>query len=276
MSSTDPVVYVLNGDPQIRNGLCELIRSAHLDEISFGSAGEYLCLPKRDVPGCVILDVDLPDMCGLELQRQIAATDAPVLFVTGRSDIGCSVRAIKSGALDFLTIPFETTELLQAIRAAIVHDGNTRAQRAAETELRRRYSSLTTRERQVMHLVASGLRNKQSAWELGISEFTLQIHRAQVMQKMRAPSIAHLVRMADALDVPHWALHEPTKNHLLRGLEAVGSTIEKAFDPSCRTPFDQHARHQGAGQHRKIWLALATGQSLECNRAAGLQPQIIP
>jgi FixJ family two-component response regulator len=211
MSSTDQIVYVLNGDPGIRNGLCELIRSAHLEGLSFGSAGEYLRFPKPDVPGCVILDVDLPDMCGLELQRQIAATDAPVLFVTGRSDITCSVRAIKLGALDFLTIPFETTELLQAIREAIVHDRNTRAQRAAETELRRRYSSLTTRERQVMHLVASGLRNKQSAWELGISEFTLQIHRAQVMQKMRAPSIAHLVRMAATLNVPHYASREPTQ-----------------------------------------------------------------
>jgi FixJ family two-component response regulator len=158
---------------------------------------------KPDVPGCVILDVSLPDMCGLKLQRQIAATDAPVVFVTERSDVTCSVRAIKAGALDFITIPFETAELLQAIRGAIVHDRNTRAQRATEIELRRRYSSLTTREREVMRLVVSGLRNKQSAWELGISEFTLQIHRTQVIKKMRASSIADLVRMAGTLKVPH-------------------------------------------------------------------------
>jgi FixJ family two-component response regulator len=202
VSSTDPIVYVLNSDAGIRNGLCDLIRSAHLHVLSFESAGEYLRFPKPDVPGCVILDVDLPDMSGLELQRQIAATDAPVLFVTERSDISCSVRAIKSGALDFMTIPFENAELLQAIRAAIVHDRSTRTQRAAEMDLRRRYASLTTRERQVMRLVVSGLRNKQSAWELGISEFTLQIHRTQVMQKMRAPSIADLVRMAGTLQVP--------------------------------------------------------------------------
>jgi FixJ family two-component response regulator len=208
MTSMDPSVLVVNGDPGIRNGLCELIRSAHLHVVSFGSAGEYLRFPKPDVPACVILDVDLPDMSGLDLQRQIAATDAPVVFVTQRSDITCSVRALKLGALDFMTVPFETTALLQAVRAAIAHDRNTRAQRAAETELRRRYASLTTRERQVMHLVASGLRNKQSAWELGISEFTLQIHRAQVMQKMRAPSIAHLVRMAGTLNMPDYACHQ--------------------------------------------------------------------
>jgi FixJ family two-component response regulator len=208
VSPTDPIVFVLNGDLATRNGLCELIRSAHLEVLSFGSGGEYLCFPKPDVPGCVILDVDLPDMCGLELQGQVAATDAPLVFVTKRSDVSFSVRAIKAGALDFMTIPFQAAELLQAIRAAIVHDRDTRAQRAAEIELRRRYSSLTARERQVMRLVASGLRNKQSAWELGISEFTLQIHRSQVMQKMQARSIADLVRMAGTLKVPHYDLQE--------------------------------------------------------------------
>jgi FixJ family two-component response regulator len=154
----------------------------------------------------LILDVDLPDMSGLDLQRQIAATDAPVVFVTGRSDVSCSVRAIKLGALDFMTIPVETTDLLEAIRAAIVHDRDTRAQRAADAVLRQRYSSLTPRERQVLRLVVGGLRNKQSASELGISTFTLQIHRGQVMQKMQARSIPDLVRMAQTLKVPYYAL----------------------------------------------------------------------
>jgi FixJ family two-component response regulator len=202
MKSVDPIVFVLNGDRGIRERLCELIRSAHLQPLAFGSASDYLRFPKPDVPACVILDVDLPDMCGLELQRQIAATDAPVVFVTRRSDVSCSVRAIKLGALDFKPIPFEATELLEAIRSAIEHDCNTRARRAVVVELRQRYSSLTKRERQVMRLVASGLRNKQSAWELGISQITLQIHRTQVMQKMRAASIADLVRMAGTLQVP--------------------------------------------------------------------------
>lgn len=198
----DPIVFILNGDRVIRERLCELIGSAHLHPVAFESAGDYLRFPKPDIPACVILDVDLPDMCGFELQRRIAATDAPTVFVTRRSDVACSVRAIKLGALDFKPIPFEATDLLDAIRSAIDHDCNTRARRAVATELRRRYSSLTKRERQVMRLVASGLLNKESAWELGISQNTVQIHRMQVMHKMQATSIADLVRMAATLRVP--------------------------------------------------------------------------
>jgi FixJ family two-component response regulator len=210
MNPPDSIVFVLNGDSNIRTRLCALIGAAHIDVLPFGSATEYLDFPKPDAPACVILDIDLPDMCGLELQRRIAATDAPVVFVSGNSNVTRSVRALKSGAFDFITIPFETTDLLEATRAAIAHDRNTRAQRAAEVTIHRRYATLTARERQVLLLVVSGLRNKQSAWELGISEFTLRIHRAQVMLKMRAGSIAELVWMAGTLSVPKFkALRDP-------------------------------------------------------------------
>ena len=186
--------------------------------------GEYLAFPKPDIPAGVILDVDLPDMCGLELQRQIAATDAPVVFVTGRSEVAASVRALKSGALDFKTLPCDAVELLEAVRAAIAYDQSSRQQRALEFELHRRYDNLTARERQVMRLVAGGLRNKQSAWELGISEFTLQIHRAQVMQKMRARSIVELVRMAGVL--------EGTQGHQ-RGGQGSTSPLRIAITAAC-------------------------------------------
>ena len=211
MSFTEPTVFVLNGDPGTRGGLCELIGSRYLHVVPCGSAGEYLRFPKPDAPGCVIADIDLPDMSGLDLLRNIAATDAPVVFVTGRSEVSCSVRAIKLGALDFMTIPFETAHLLDAIGDAIVHDCNTRARRAVELSLCERYASLTNRERQVLRLVVSGLRNKQSASELGISGFTLQIHRGQVMQKMQARSLADLVRMAETLKVPYYSLHSLTE-----------------------------------------------------------------
>jgi FixJ family two-component response regulator len=211
MSYTEPTVFVLNGDPGTRGGLCELVGSRYLHVVPCGSAGEYLRFPKPDAPGCVIADIDLPDMSGLDLLRNIAATDAPVVFVTGRSEVSCSVRAIKLGALDFMTIPFETAHLLEAIGDAIVHDCNTRARRAVELSLCERYASLTNRERQVLRLVVSGLRNKQSASELGISGFTLQIHRGQVMQKMQARSLADLVRMAEILKVPYYSSHALTE-----------------------------------------------------------------
>lgn len=202
MNVTVPIVFILNATPDTRDELCALMRSAQWNPIAFGTAAEYLAFPKPDIPGCLILDVDLPDMCGLELQRQIAATDAPVVFLTGRSEVAASVRALKSGALDFKTLPCDAGELLEAVEAAIAYDQSTRQQRALEFEVRQRYGNLTARERQVMRLVSGGLRNKQSAWELGISEFTVQIHRAQVMQKMRARSIVELVRMAGVLKIP--------------------------------------------------------------------------
>ena len=213
MNSTEPIVFVLNSDPATRGGLCELIGSRYSHVVPCGSGGEYLRRPKPDAPGCVIADIDLPDMSGLDLLRKIAATDAPVVFVTARSEVSCSVRAIKLGALDFMTIPFETTHLFEAIGEALVHDCNTRAQRAAEQSLCQRYASLTNRERQVLRLVVIGLRNKQSASELGISGFTLQIHRGQVMQKMQARSIADLVRMAEILKVPYYSSRALTQGH---------------------------------------------------------------
>jgi FixJ family two-component response regulator len=214
------MVFILNATPGTRDELCALMRSAQWNPIAFGTAAEYLAFPKPDIPACVILDVDLPDMCGLELQRQIAATDAPVVFLTGRSEVAASVRALKSGALDFKTLPCDAVELLEAVEAAIAYDQSTRRQRALEFELRQRYANLTARERQVMRLVAGGLRNKQSAWELRISEFTLQIHRAQVMQKMRARSIVELVRMAAALQIP---LYDQTEHGQYHKGSAQGS-----------------------------------------------------
>ena len=164
MSFTEPTVFVLNGDPGTRGGLCELIGSRYLHVVPCGSAGEYLRFPKPDAPGCVIADIDLPDMSGLDLLRNIAATDAPVVFVTGRSEVSCSVRAIKLGALDFMTIPFETAHLLDAIGDAIVHDCNTRARRAVELSLCERYASLTNRERQVLRLVACATSSQPQNW----------------------------------------------------------------------------------------------------------------
>jgi FixJ family two-component response regulator len=207
-----PMVFILNGTLATRNELCALVRSAQWEPVAFGSAREYLAFAKPDIPACVLLDVDLPDMCGLELHQQIAATDAPVVFVTARSEVSASVRALKSGALDFKTLPCDAAELLEAIRAAISHDHSTRQRRAVEIELRRRYTNLTARERQVMRLVTAGLRNKQSAWELGISEFTLQIHRAQVIKKMRARSIVELVRMAGVLQIPLYGQTEHARD----------------------------------------------------------------
>ena len=171
--------------------------------VTFGSAAEYMAYPKPDVPACLVLDVELPDINGLDLQSQIAQGNHPqIVFITGHGDIPTSVRAIKAGAVDFLTKPFKEADLMRAIHAAIAQDRDARRKRAELAELRQRLSSLTPREREVLPLVVSGLLNKQAAAELGISEITIQIHRGKIMQKMGAGSLAELVRMAGTLEIP--------------------------------------------------------------------------
>lgn len=203
MTTDDHVVFIVDDDERIREALGELLASHGMRAISFGSAGDYVAAAKPDVPACLILDVELPDINGLELQRQIAAGDhPPIVFITGHGDIPSSVRAIKEGAVDFLTKPFSDEALMAAIHAAIVQHRQTRAERAELAALRQRYLDLTPREREVLPLVVSGLLNKQAAAELGISEVTLQIHRRNVMQKMAAASLADLVRIAERLEIP--------------------------------------------------------------------------
>lgn len=203
MNSKDHIIFVVDDDSRIREALFELLSSLDLRVVTFGSAAEYIEFPKPDLPACLILDVKLPGINGLDLQSQIADTDhPPIVFITGHSDIPSSVRAIKAGAVDFLTKPFNQQDLLEAIHAAVAQDRKARRERAELFQLQQRYASLTPREREVLSLVVSGLLNKQAAAELGISLVTLQLHRSKVMQKMAAKSFAELVRMAAQLRVP--------------------------------------------------------------------------
>jgi FixJ family two-component response regulator len=202
MSAPKQMVFIVNGDSHMRERLQEIIACDELHVVSFASAAEYTAFRKPDLPACLILDVVLPDVSGLDLQERIAETDAPILFVTRQVDVSCLVRAVKAGAVDFLTTPLKTEDLLQAVRAAIDEDRVTRRAREERAKLKQRLSRLTPRERQVLPLVVSGLLNKQAALQLGISETTLQIHRGRIMKKMGAESFADLVRMAATLRVP--------------------------------------------------------------------------
>ncbi|ESY73567.1 MULTISPECIES: response regulator [unclassified Mesorhizobium] len=203
MTTDEQIVFIVDDDQRIREALSELLVSHGMRAIAFGSAGEYINADKPDLPACLILDVELPDINGLDLQREIAVGGhPPIVFITGHGDIPSSVRAIKHGAVDFLTKPFSDADLMTAIHAAIAQDREQRSQRAGLSLLRQRYLELTPREREVLPLVVSGLLNKQAAAELGISEVTLEIHRRNVMQKMGAASLADLVRMAERLEIP--------------------------------------------------------------------------
>jgi FixJ family two-component response regulator len=203
MSDEDYIVFIVDDDAGIREALSELLASYGVTVMTFASAGAYVDAEKPKRPACLILDVELPDINGLDLQHQIAGGDhPPIVFITGHGDIPSSVRAIKHGAVDFLTKPFSDAALMQAIRAAVVQDRRAHAERADLDVLKRRYLELTPREREVLPLVISGLLNKQAAAELGISEVTLQIHRRNVMQKMAAASLADLVRIAERLQIP--------------------------------------------------------------------------
>ena len=195
-------VYVVDDDARICEALSSLLSTFDFTVITFASASEYLAYPRPDVPSCLILDVELPDISGLDLQSQTAANHPQIVFITGHGDIPSSVRAMKAGAVDFLTKPFREPDLMRAVHAALAQDGEVKRKKAEMADLRQRFSSLTPREREVLPLVVSGLLNKQAAAELGISEITMQIHRGKIMQKMRAESLADLVRMAGTLDVP--------------------------------------------------------------------------
>jgi FixJ family two-component response regulator len=200
MSAKDHIVLVVDDDARMREALHELLTAAELNVVTFGSAAEYLAFAKPELPACLVLDVQLPDINGLDLQRQIAVEHHPqIVFVTGHGDVPSSVRALKAGAVDFLTKPFRGADLLGAIRAALAQDREARLKRLKLATLQQRFSALTPREREVLPLVVSGLLNKQAAAELGISAVTLQIHRGKIMHKMKAGSLAELVRMAETL-----------------------------------------------------------------------------
>jgi FixJ family two-component response regulator len=199
----DHIVFVVDDDPRIRESLYELLSALDMYAVAFGTAAQYIAHPKPDLPSCLILDVELPDINGLDLQTQLAeGHHVPIVFVTGRGDIPASVRAMKAGAIDFLTKPFKEADLLRAVRAAIAQDREARRKRTEIAGLRQRLDSLTPREREVLPLVVSGLLNKQAAAKLGISETTLQIHRSSIMRKMEAASLADLVRATAALEIP--------------------------------------------------------------------------
>jgi len=203
MTTDDHIVFIVDDDVRIRDAVTELLESHGIRAIAYGSAGEYVRADKPNLPATLILDVELPDINGLDLQKQIANGDhPPIVFITGHGDIPSSVRAIKHGAIDFLTKPFRDDDLIAAIQAGLARDRQARLDRADMTALRERYLKLTPRERDVLPLVVSGLLNKQAAAELGISEVTLQLHRRNVMHKMAAASLADLVRIAERLEIP--------------------------------------------------------------------------
>ena len=198
------VVFVVDDDPSMRRSLESLLRSVGLDARLFSSAQEFMQAERPDAPGCLILDVRLPGMSGLTFQQELAKAGValPIIFITGHGDVPMSVRAIKAGAAEFLTKPFDDQVLLDAINAAIERDRARRGDAASFAALKARYDGLTPREKQVMKLVVAGLVNKQIAADLGLSLVTVKVHRGQVMHKMLAKSVAELVRMADRLGPP--------------------------------------------------------------------------
>jgi FixJ family two-component response regulator len=199
----NPIVFIVDDDQRVREALSSLISSVRLRVAAFGSATEFLESEKPDAPACLILDLQLPDVSGLELQQELAAVDAPpIIFITGHGDIPSSVRAMKAGAIEFLSKPFSEAELLQAIDTAIDADRAARKKRSELAELQKHYNLLTPREREVLPFVVAGFANKQTAADLGTSEITIGVHRGQIMRKMCARSLAELVRMADKLGIP--------------------------------------------------------------------------
>jgi FixJ family two-component response regulator len=202
---TEAVVHLVALDPRIHQEISKLLAARGVEVIGFASGAEYLLLVKTDTPACLILDMDLPDHGALDLQRRAAEkTSPPIVFIGGQCDIRSTVSAMKAGAIEFLIKPIDPRAFDAAIQTAIALDRKQRQKKAAMESLRDRYSLLTPRERQVFPLVIGGLLNKQAASVLGISEITLQTHRARVMRKMEASSFAELVRIAIKLRLPHW------------------------------------------------------------------------
>ena len=204
VGSTDqPIVFVVDDDASMRQALARLLQSVQLRVEVFASPQEFLQSERPNVPSCLVLDVRLPGLSGLDFQAELAKADVriPIVFITGHGDIPMSVRAMKAGAVDFLAKPFRDQDLLDAVTTAIQSDQKRREHENAMTDLRAHFSSLTPREREIMALVASGLMSKQIAAEVGLSEITVKVHRSHLMKKMGARSVADLVRMAEALGV---------------------------------------------------------------------------
>ena len=200
---SDALIAIVDDDPSVRRGLQRLIRSAGWKAETFASAQEFLARPLADAPSCLVLDLQLPGLSGLDLQHRMAelGLEVPVVFLSGHGNIPASVQAMKAGAIEFLTKPVDEQNLLKAIHEAIERDRRTRQQQAEMHDLRRRYESLTAREQEVMQRVISGVLNKQIAGELSITEDTVKFHRGHVMRKMCADSLADLVRMAENLGI---------------------------------------------------------------------------
>ena len=202
MTSDQPVVFVVDDDARVRDALSSLLASVGLEVMVFASATDFLTADKPDAPACLVLDLQLPDIHGLELQEELIEHEAPpIVFISGHGDVPSSVRALKAGAIDFLPKPFGEEELIRAVEAAIARDRAARLVRLEHTELASRYARLTPREREVLPFVVAGFANKHTAFELGTSEITIGVHRGQVMRKMRARSLAELIRFADKLGV---------------------------------------------------------------------------
>ncbi len=203
MTESAPIVFVVDDDPSVRSSTQRLVRSVGFQVKTFGSAREFLECPRPEVPACLVLDVRLPGLSGLDLQRELTASgvEIPIIFMTGHGDIPMTVRAMRAGAIEFLTKPYRKEDLLNAIRVSIERDRASRDERLEASALRERYEQLTPREREVMALVAAGMLNKQIAGELATSERTVKFHRAHIMKKMAADSLADLVRMAGQLGV---------------------------------------------------------------------------
>jgi FixJ family two-component response regulator len=202
MTADRPVVFIVDDDARVREALSSLLESAELQVAVFASATEYLNADKPDAAACLVLDLELPDIHGLDLQKELAEREAPpIVFITGHGDIPSSVKAMKAGAVEFLSKPFGDQELLRAIDAAISLDRTERAKRFERTALKTRYQRLTPREREVLTFVVAGFANKQTAGELGTSEITIGVHRGQIMRKMGARSLAELVRLSDKLGI---------------------------------------------------------------------------